>query len=257
MRVAHLFQLIIPKFIPFKVDTIVFDSNPWLILHWERLVQYFRPDKILYRQSDSLAKAGNSIILATMEQGLLSKADVTLFVNRAQADDAREYVRKFSIIANGLKFDEHVKCEKKNIVFHYGKFPLDYEELKESALSNPTLDFVIAGEFTFQSKLPNLRFLGHVNSETIEGYVSLSRYFYLPYAKTPATSQLGITNKVLHALSASCQLVLGKNVNESLFYDLPYTLDFSPELVSDKYWNSVKHQYSWGKLFEIWQNEIN
>lgn len=259
MRMARFFRFIIPKFLPHAVDTLVFDSNPWLVLHWSRIISIFSPRIVIYRQSDAIGRISGNQSLIKAEQSLIDYADKIFLVNESQKLKLYKEQSKCIVIPNGLRKQSRYTKNKENIVFYYGKFPISFDELYRAAHENPNLQFIIAGDYSFPStgRSSNINFIGYLNHEQIESHIESAKFFYLPYADVPGVEDLGVTNKILHALSAGCTIVLGDKVNRKLFVDIPYENFFEDRVIKGDVINDILLNYSWENLFKKWRKGLS
>lgn len=259
-------------------DTVVIDSDPYLVAVSRLLLDRFPGARVVYRQSDPVSWVTECEAVKSGEYFLLESADHILFPNELVS---KQYgcvsSNRKSVLNNPIKLvfselaDASLNLDGELLGYdklglYYGKFEIDYDLIEKIAKENQSALFVIFGDYNFSFSCTNIRLKGFAPMAVIYEYMKKADFLFIPYLnKGLINKYLYVTAKILSAvllkkpvLAINVAVELGQlNVkvvsDYSGFSDAisrqSYTIpNIELSVYSEKYFlNEAKSHLGWGK----------
>lgn len=261
-------KLLIPKVKFLKeVDVLIMDSSPWTIIYHKDIIKYFKPKKVIYRQSDPIGEISGSSLLENAEKLLISSSDKVLYVNAMLKDRFGVGSSSSFVIRNPEKINlaPNKDSKKEFKAIYYGKLQIDYLYIKNLALLNPKLKIEIFGNYKNKDNFPsNVIFMGYQSLEKIHNSLKGAMFFLLPYEDiNPVVKYLGVSSKVIEAINNRC-IILSNKISKAINLDgidyLHGLIKLNINLYNDndfsKNKNIVNSQFSISDLSSKWINTV-
>jgi hypothetical protein len=261
-------KLLIPKVkIPKEIDILVMDSSPWTIVYHKAIINYIKPNKVIYRQSDPIGEISGYSLLESAESQLIKSCDKVFYVNRMLKNRFGVGASSSFVIRNPEKINliPNKDSKKEFKAIYYGKLQIDYLFIKNLALLNPKLKIEIYGNYKSNNNFPsNVFFMGYQSLEQIHKSLEGAMFFLLPYDDiNPVVKYLGVSSKVINAI-INCCIILSNKSREALNLEgidyLHGEIKLDIKIYNDtdfsKNKNIMKSQFSISDLSSKWINTI-
>lgn len=208
-----------PKF-SHDIDTIIFDSDPYSILIHKEIIKFYRPKRIIYRQSDPMILIDQRGLLAKYELELMKSSNQIWVANSIIMNRMKKYnLFNVHVLENPIKLPltmntevgtlyksslidkvEKIKNSFLSIGVFYGKFDIDFELISDVAKQIDKTAFLVIGDYTCTDTLPNnVILIPYQPLEDIVMVIKMSDFFFIPNKIIGLSDIFFMSSKILMA----------------------------------------------------------
>lgn len=234
-----------------SIDIMIFDSDPYSLLIHKEIINFYKPKKVIYRQSDPMILIDRKGLIAQYELELMRASNQVWVANKVIKGKMDKYnLLNVYVLENPiklpssieLKFDNNmpliekvmkIKKEFTNIGIFYGKYSIDYDLIAKIANNFQDTAFLIIGNYSCAYELPNNVYLmSYQPIDEIVMAIKLSDFFFIPNTIVSHKDIFYMTSKILMAARLN-KPIIAQGISAALV-DLDINVGNGPDYFIDK-----------------------